>query len=614
MRQVHKVVSYMLILLTRSNIRAFIPLSPNLHSHINIHQKMAARTVTQMTANEKNDGKPINIHWFRNGDLRLHDNPALTHTISSTSPNDNFLAIYCFDPRVFSAENNTTPFGFQKFGVRRAQFLIDCVTDLRTSLKENGNELLVAYDTPENVIEKILCKSNAQSMVCCQEEVASEELAVDKSVKRILKKHKGTLKTIWGSTMYDPLDLPYDGGFNGIPDVFTPFRNKVEKNCDIGKPLPSPKIPASLLSIPNDENNSMGFDFMPGLLDLGYTEEEVELVNNPDERGVMKFKGGESAGLARVKDYIWDKDLLKIYFDTRNGMIGPDYSTKFSPWLAHGCLSPRYIASQCAKYEEERVENKSTYWVVFELLWRDFFKFFAAKHGNDIFKLDGTLGRAAQGEHANSRRWGLDKRHLMAWKEGRTGYPLVDANMRELEATGFMSNRGRQNVCSFLVNDMNTDWRYGAALFEQELLDYDIYSNWGNWCSGAGMTGGRLNRFNVVKQGKDYDCNGEYVKLWIPELKTVPRQFIHEPWKMSVEEQEQCGVKIGRDYPAPLVKPTTPRNHNGGAGQGQKNRNNGNGKNRGKPSGNNGRKNNNNNKNQSRDMKSLKKGKIRLSD
>ena len=124
----------------------------------------------------------------------------------------------------------------------------------------------------------------------------------------------GTLKTIWGSTMYDPLDLPYDGGFNGIPDVFTPFRNKVEKKCDIGKPLPSPKIPSSLLSIPNDENNSMGFDFMPGLLDLGYTEEEVELVNDPDERGVMNFKGGESAGLARVKDYIWDKDLLKVSF------------------------------------------------------------------------------------------------------------------------------------------------------------------------------------------------------------------------------------------------------------------------------------------------------------
>ena len=160
--------------------------------------------------------------------------------------------------------------------------------------------------------------------------------------------------------------------------------------------------------------------------------------------------------------------------------VGADYSSKFAPWLALGCLSPRYVASQCSLYEQKRVANKSTYWLVFELLWRDFFRFFGVKHGNSIFKLDGTLGHEAHGSHPNSRRWSFDKRHFQAWKDGKTGYPLVDANMRELAATGFMSNRGRQNVASFLAIDLSMDWRYGADHFESLLLDYDICSNWGN--------------------------------------------------------------------------------------------------------------------------------------
>ena len=125
------------------------------------------------------------------------------------------------------------------------------------------------------------------------------------------------------------------------------------------------------------------------------------------------------------------------------------------------------------------------YWVVFELLWRDYFKFFAKKHGDKIFWPNGILGKRS---HVNKRKWGMDAKQINAWKEGMTGFPLVDANMRELKATGFMSNRGRQNVASFFTIDMNMDWRYGGDHFEETLLDYDVHSNWGNWCSAAGMT------------------------------------------------------------------------------------------------------------------------------
>ena len=348
---------------------------------------------------------------------------------------------------------------------------------------------------------------------------------------------------------------------------------------------------------------------MPTLADLGYDDSEIEHACNPDSRGVMNFRGGETAALARLKDYMWDKDLLKVYFDTRNGMLGSDYSTKFSPWLAHGCISPRFIASECKRYENETgVVNKSTYWVVFELLWRDFFKFFALKQGNQIFSLDGTLGREAHGSHPNSRKWGLNPKQLQAWKDGTTGYPLVDANMRELKATGYMSNRGRQNVASFLAIDMNTDWRYGADHFESLLLDYDIYSNWGNWCSAAGMTGGRLNRFNVVKQGKDYDQKGDYVRHWCPELTNISNNLIHEPWKMRKEQQKEFGVRIGVEYPNPILKPTAPNTYSRGK-HGNKKGGRGNGGRKDKRGGDNP----NRGRGQRQDMKSLKKGTYELS-
>merc|ERR1712176_791383 len=329
---------------------------------------------------------------------------------------------------------------------------------------------------------------------------------------------------------------------------------------------------------------------VPDLIDLGYTSNQIDHANSQDPRGVMEFKGGETAALARVKDYIWDKDLLRKYFDTRNGMIGADYSTKFSPWLAHGNLSPRYVAMECKKYEEARVANKSTYWVVFEMLWRDFFKYFAEKHGDSIFYPGGTIG--------SKKEWKHYEKNLRAWIEGRTGYPLVDANMRELSATGFMSNRGRQNVASFLALELNQDWRYGAEYFESVLLDHDVHSNYGNWCSAAGMTGGRLNRFNIVKQSKDYDQHGDYVRHWIPELKDVPTQFVHEPWKMNQFQQMEYNCNIGVDYPNPIAKPFYPNPKSGSKSKGD---------NRRKVKGS-----SNNNKNrgrgQRRDMKSLKKG------
>lgn len=530
--------------------------------------------------------KRLNVHWFRMGDLRLHDNPALCESAASSN---GLLPIFCFDPRIFGNEARSS-FGSLKCAPRRAKFVLESVADLRAQLEKKGSGLVVAQGKPEDVFDSLFASMHHPSVVC-QEEVCSEELIVDKAVKSVLNRKNGSLRKVWGSTLYNIKDLPFPGEEAGMPNTFTPFRNKVEKSCTIDKPLPIP----SNLSLPQDLElptlEKCSLTFMPTLKDLGYTPEQCQEANTVDPRGVMEFKGGETAALNRVQDYIWDKDFLKVYFDTRNGMIGADYSTKFAPWLAHGCVSPRFIAKECRSYEETRVANKSTYWVVFELLWRDFFKFFAKKHGNSLFFQGGTVG--------SDKKWAHFEKSIQAWKEGRTGYPLVDANMRELAATGFMSNRGRQNVCSFLAIDLNQDWRYGADYFESTLLDYDVHSNWGNWCAGAGMTGGRLNRFNIVKQSKDYDCHGEYVRLWLPELKDVPNEFVHTPWKMTQFQQMEYNVRLGVDYPNPIIPPFTPNARNS---KGENNR-------RGGKS---DRNNPNRGRGQRKDMKSLKVGNFQM--
>jgi deoxyribodipyrimidine photo-lyase len=182
--------------------------------------------------------------------------------------------------------------------------------------------------------------------------------------------------------------------------------------------------------------------------------------------------------------------------------------------------------------------------LIFELIWRDYFKFIALKHGNGIFKLSGIKEETFE--------WSTDQQKFNAWAEAKTGIPFIDANMRELNSTGFMSNRGRQNVASFLVKELQLDWRMGAEYFESKLIDYDVASNYGNWMYIAGVGNDPRDRyFNVILQAKRYDPKGKYVKLWLPELKELEASVVHHPWTRQGNLFEEESL----NYPAPLVKP-----------------------------------------------------------
>lgn len=430
------------------------------------------------------------IVWFRQ-DLRVHDNEALTAAIQRA---EEVYPIFVFDERTFLGK---TSFGFAKTGAFRCQFIIDSVRDLRQSLRDLGLDLIVRTGKSEEVIFD-LARQLKSSWVFCNREPTHEEAQIQSALETRLWSVGQEINYFRGKMLYYTQDLPFP--ITHTPDTFTQFRKEVERIVPVRAPLPVPQKSdiAAAWSMPIEVGD------LPTLADFGHAPIA------PDQRSAMPFAGGESAGKERVQYYFFEKKLVSHYEETRNGLIGADYSTKFSAYLAQGCLSPKYIYAELQRYEAEQGANKSTYWLFFELLWRDFFRLMGKKYGNKIFRKSGIRG--VKNTHNDNRK------AFERWATGQTGQPFIDANMRELNATGFMSNRGRQNVASYLVHDLRVNWLMGAEYFESLLVDYDVCSNWGNWnyVAGVGNDPREDRRFNPNTQAQRYDANGDFVRLWQP--------------------------------------------------------------------------------------------------
>ncbi|WP_266362387.1 DASH family cryptochrome [Tellurirhabdus rosea] len=465
------------------------------------------------------------LYWFRN-DLRLHDNEGFYR---ATQDADEVIPVYCFDLRLFRPLRQPA---IQKTGVFRAQFLLESVADLRNNLIELGGNLIVRTGHPEQVLWEMARDLQADA-IYASKEVTQEETEVESGLSKRLKGINVDIELFWESTLYHVRDLPFN--VSRMPDVFTSFRQQIENKVRVRPtfPLPDP------ISVPRE----IEVGELPELAQLGFSE-----LPAADPRAAISFRGGERAGLERLRHYFWGEDHLRNYKETRNGMLGTDFSSKFSAWLALGCLSPRHVYEEVRRYESERIANDSTYWLVFELLWRDFFRFIALKYGTRIFKPGGIKMRLGH-------PFVEDRALFDRWANGQTGVPLIDAAMRELNATGFLSNRARQNVASFLIHDLNLNWTWGAAYFEAMLTDYDPASNWGNWCYTAGVGNDpRPNRyFNIYSQALRYDEQGEYVRHWLPELARVPADRIHRVWTLNPAEQDEYGLHLGTDYPLPII-------------------------------------------------------------
>ena len=396
----------------------------------------------------------ISIYWFRN-DLRIIDNPAF-HSAYRTAAT--LHAVYIHD----SKHSVETHWGFERMAENRKTFLAARLQDLALQLQAFGIELIELRGTPKDALTDF-AKSYDTCQIYCEDIAAPEEQADIASLKAV----GFEVDVLWQSSLLEPADLPFE--VKALPAVFTAFRNKVEKHAV------KPRLPLQTES---------GF----------------------------KATIPESAVEKHLKHY-FSSDFALTYKATRNQPMNfaPDqhFSTKFSPWLACGALSAPMIYEKLKQFESERGANDSTYWIWFELLWRDYFRFLHLQNGKKLYRKQG-LGsfELAQVPH--------NKQGFKRWCEGQTGEPLVDAGMRELAATGWLSNRMRQVVASYLIYDLGGDWRAGAAWFEAQLIDYDVYSNQGNWLYIAGRgtdpRGGR--RFNPHMQAQQHDSEGKYRQFW----------------------------------------------------------------------------------------------------
>jgi deoxyribodipyrimidine photo-lyase len=428
--------------------------------------------------------KQKGLVWFRN-DLRVHDNESL---MNATRENETVIAVYCFDPRHF----DQTTFGFKKTEKFRAKFLIETVNALRQNLEKLNIPLLIYYQKPEDLIPEI-CFGYEINSIYFQEEWTREEVEVLENIK--LKVPVGlNFKVTYNQFLFHPDDVPFETQL--IPNVFTQFRTQCEKYANIRDEFVIMQLPRA-----NWQTNQT---VIPTLEKLGFSDFVM------DSRSAFPFGGGENEAAKRLQNYFWETKKLSVYKLTRNGLIGTDFSSKFSPWLANGSISAKTIYWEVINYQQQIGKNDSTYWLIFELIWRDYFKYISLKNGNSIFKIGGILEKKYD--------WKNNPSTIKKWITGTTEEPFVNANMIELQQTGWMSNRGRQNVASYFAKELILDWRIGAAYFEAMLLDYDVHSNFGNWMYVSGVGNDpRDRKFNIKVQAENYDGQSKFQKLWLQQ-------------------------------------------------------------------------------------------------
>ncbi|MDM7860865.1 DASH family cryptochrome [Alteromonas sp. ASW11-36] len=419
---------------------------------------------------------------FRN-DLRLNDSPTLSMLAQLC---DELLCI-----RIISdSEQEANAFNLVSLGAHRYRFLLECLADLNTHLHEYEQSLVVLQGDPYTVIADLINKGHFSHVGMASDcGVYERELSV--FVNKCCKQNHARFIDDSAECLYQQSDLPFS--LENMPDVFSPFRRKVEKYTEPRKPI----------KIPNELPKQAA---IPGEL-IPINVERALTSTTPNK--VAQFIGGEKIAWQQVTYYFDKTHYIQRYKDTRNGLDGWDFSSKLSAWLAHGCISAASVADALANYEAREHQNESTYWLFFELLWRDFFHWQMYKQQHLMFVFSGIQNNFPNTLH--------DRETFEKWCAGETGYDIVDACMRQLNATGFMSNRGRQLVASCFVHELGQDWRYGAAYFEQQLIDYDVASNWGNWqyLAGVGSDPRGHRQFNLHKQTQMYDPQHHFINHWL---------------------------------------------------------------------------------------------------
>lgn len=454
------------------------------------------------------DDQPV-IHWFRR-DLRLTDNTALLAALRS---GQRVITVFVFDPAILDSAN---------VGAARMAFLLDALASLRTAIHETGGRLLFYRGDPRQVLPRLAQETDASAVYCNRDYTPyaqQRDDAVAAALGVPLHRHHDAVIMAPGTVLTN----------NGDPySVYTPFKKKWRSLSQASDHTYETELPGVLYQIQHIDAHDL-----PTLADLGFGGTH----SIPASR--------EDMAQGRLRDFL-DGPVYR-YNEGRNALTlhpfdGTGATSQLSPYFRMGMLSPRQALSWArAAYKratDDAGRESVTAWVD-ELIWREFYTHIMA-HFPQVY-------RGNFRDEYDNLEWDHNPAALAAWKNGETGYPIVDAAMRQLQATGWMPNRARMIVASFLTKDLLIDWREGERHFMQHLVDGDPAANNGGWqwAAGTGTDAQPYFRiFNPTTQGERYDPDGRYIREWVPELAELGSKAVHDP---------QTAKPPPRNYPEPIV-------------------------------------------------------------
>jgi deoxyribodipyrimidine photo-lyase len=450
------------------------------------------------------------VVWFRR-DLRVADHPALLAAVDAA---DQVVPVFVVDRTLLDGRPS---------GPNRRAFLHGALRSLARDLEALGGRLLVLEGDPVEVIP-VVARTFAAGAVFCSRDLTPYARRRDTAVERALRADGRSLRSLPGNYLSDVDEVRTT---TGDPfRIYSPFA-RAAKAEGWDDPLPAPgriRVPEELGRAGPDAPGAGPGDF--GL------EGAVELTP-PDP----------AAALERLQWFVANR--VDGYGRGRNFMA-TDGTSRLSPYLRFGLVSPRQVAAAVAAPRARGAGDRETF--VNELLWRDFYAYV-------LYHQPESAWAHMRPEFAHFE-FEDDPEGLAAWREGRTGYPLVDAGMRQLSGQGWVHNRARLVVASFLTKHLLIDWREGARFFLQHLMDGDLPSNNGGWqwVAGTGTDAAPYYRiFNPVTQAEKFDPEGDYIRRWVPELAKLPAPAVFAPWQAAAPDLETAGVRLGTDYPHPIV-------------------------------------------------------------
>lgn len=451
--------------------------------------------------------------WWLRRDLRLHDNQALDAAIAHGGT---VIPLFIIDPTILNS---------RAFSPTRYAFMLDGLRDLDAELRKRGSRLVIREGDITAQLARVV-EENGADAIFAEEDYTPYARRRDAAVA-----DSGLPLTLTGGlTVRHPRDVTKKAG--GPYTVFTPYSRTWK-----GMPLPRRQ---GILSAP-DALTTPDMDSLP-------------IPDAPQNAGETPFVAGESAAREQLETFAANR----IYqYDDKRNRVDLDGTSRLSPYLRFGMLSARETVvtalEAIAQSESDDARKQAQTWLT-ELIWREFYHMILftnphVRRGNYRSQYDGI-------------EWINDEATFDAWCNGQTGVPIVDAAMRQLQQTGWMHNRARMIVASYLTKNLLIDWRWGERWFMQHLVDGDLAANNGGWqwSAGTGTDAAPYFRiFNPVSQSKKFDPDGNYIRRWVPELRPVPDRDIHEPYAMPPMEQKRHDVIIGETYPRPLVDLKTSR-------------------------------------------------------